>query len=128
MKKIFFCSIALSLFFISTYAQNINGRFSSAIYSFERFDTVNVSNTYFRAYEMLSLNFNKDNYSLRTYLNLGTDLSQDLTYDPRLRFYNLYFEARKVFDGRMLNASNRACLKMVNLIHTADRWSELRVK
>jgi hypothetical protein len=100
MKNIFFCSIAL--FFIATtseYAQNLNGRFSSAIYTFERFDTINVSNTYVQAYEMLMLNLNKDNYSLRTYLNFEGDLSQDIKDYPRVRFYNLYFEARKVLDA-----------------------------
>lgn len=113
MKKLFFCSIVLSLILTSTYAQNLNGRFSSAIYSFERFDTVNVSSTYFRAYEMLTLNLNKDNYSLRTYLNLGTDLSQDLTYDSRLRFYNLYFEARKVLDAFTVKLGRQPIINMV---------------
>ena len=113
MKKIFFCSIALSLIYFSAYAQNINGRFSSAIYSFERFDTVNVSNNYFRAYEMLTLNLNKDNYSLRTYMNFESDLSNDLTYDPRLRFYNLYFEARKVLDVLTIKLGRQPIINMV---------------
>ncbi len=113
MKKIFFCSIVLSLLLTSAYAQNLNGRFSSAIYSFERFDSVNVSNTYMRAYEMLSLNLNKDNYSLRTYLNFASDLSQDLKSDPRLRFYNLYFEARKVLDVFTVKLGRQPIINMV---------------
>ncbi len=113
MKKIFFCSLALSLILTSAYAQNINGRFSSAIYSFERFDTINVSNNYMRAYEMLTLNINKDNYSLRTYLNYESDLSKDLQSDPRLRFYNLYFEARKVFDVLTLKLGRQPIVNMV---------------
>lgn len=84
---------------MSGYAQNLNGRFSSAIYTFERFDTVNVSKTYLQTYEMLMLNLNKDNYSLRTYLNFEGDPSQDLKDYPRVRFYNLYFEARKILDA-----------------------------
>lgn len=113
MKNIIFCSIALSLFVSLTYAQNLNGRFSSAIYSFERYDTVDVSNTFFRAYEMLSLNLNKDNYSLRTYLNFETDISNPLNNDPRVRFYNLYFEARKVLDAFTIKLGRQPIINMV---------------
>jgi len=113
MKKIFFYSIVLSLTLTSAYAQNLNGRFSSAIYSFERFDTANVSNTYMRAYEMLTLNLNKDNYSLRTYLNFESNLSKDLKDDPRLRFYNLYFEARKVLDVFTIKLGRQPIINMV---------------
>jgi len=113
MKKILFCSIALSLILTSSYAQNLNGRFSSAIYSFERFDTVNASSTYLQAYEMLMLNLNKDNYSLRTYLNFEGDLSQDLKDFPRVRFYNLYFEARKVLDAFTIKLGRQPIINSV---------------
>ena len=79
-------------------AQNINGRFSSSVYSFERYDSLNSSETYLRAYEMLNLNLNYANVSIRSFLNLEGDLSNKMDYDPRLRFYNLYLEARKIFD------------------------------
>ncbi len=114
MKKIFFSSIALFIIAITSgYAQNLNGRFSSAIYTFERFDTVNVSNTYLQAYEMLMLNLNKDNYSLRTYLNFEGDPSQDLKDFPRVRFYNLYFEARKVLDAFTLKLGRQPIINSV---------------
>jgi hypothetical protein len=113
MKKLFYCSILLSLFCSTVYAQNLNGRFSSAIYSFERFDTVNVSNTYLRAYEMLALNLNKDNFSLRTYLNFESNLSNELTNDPRLRFYNLYFEARQVLNAMTIKLGRQPIINSV---------------
>lgn len=96
MKKliILFCLVATT--FIS--AQNINGRFSSSLYSFERYDTPNSSENYLRAYEMLNLNLNYENVSLRSYLNFESNLSSKMDYDPRVRFYNLYFEARKLLD------------------------------
>ncbi|HSR18052.1 MAG TPA: hypothetical protein VLM39_08160, partial [Ignavibacteriaceae bacterium] len=47
---------------------------------------------------MLSLNLNHSDFSIRSYLNLETDFSQKLKDDPRLRFYNLYFEARNILD------------------------------
>jgi len=57
------------------FPQNINGRFSSSVYSMERFDTTNVSNNYLRAYELLNLNINQDKFSLRTYLDFEGDLT-----------------------------------------------------
>ncbi|MEJ2494616.1 MAG: hypothetical protein P8Y79_09870 [Ignavibacteriaceae bacterium] len=80
------------------FPQNLNGRFTSALYTFERFDTVNNSNTYARTFQMLYLTFGKDNVSLKSYLNLEGDVSESQTYDPRLRFYNLYVDVRKLFD------------------------------
>jgi len=79
-------------------SQNINGRFSSAVYSFERFINPNSSQTYIRSFQTLSLNVNKSKYSLKTRLNLEADLANSLVNDPRLRFYNLYFEGRKLYD------------------------------
>lgn len=96
MKKIIISIGFLCIFFISANAQNINGRFSSSVYSFERYDTVNSSSSYWRAFQMLSLNINQDNFSLRSSFNFEGDLSKDLQNDPRLRFYNLYLEARNL--------------------------------
>lgn len=98
MKKLL---LVLSLLLLSLdfiFPQNINGRLTSSVYSFERFSVPGVSNKYLRAHEMLSLNLNRDNYSLRTYFNLETDILKDLKTDPRLRVYNFYLDARDVFD------------------------------
>jgi hypothetical protein len=78
--------------------QNINGRFSSSVYTWERFDTTNVSNNYLRAYELLNLNINQDKFSLRTYLDFEGDLSGDSKEVSRVRLYNLYLEGRDLFD------------------------------
>lgn len=79
-------------------AQNLNGSFSSSFYTFERFDSLNTSDTFIRIFEALSLNFNYNKVSVRTRLNFETNLGNALESDPRLRFYNLYLEARDVFD------------------------------
>jgi hypothetical protein len=94
--------IAFFILFISlcdlTSAQNINGRFSSSIYSFERFESVDISNTYLRSYQTINLNVNKEIFSLRSYFTFESDLFKKLDNEPRLRFYNLYFEARNLLD------------------------------
>jgi hypothetical protein len=97
MKKILF--ILISAFLLSSvYSQNINGRFSSSVYTFERFDTANTSETNVRTFQSLLLNVNKDNFSFRTRVNLEANIGNALDKDPRFRFYNLYLEFRKIFD------------------------------
>jgi len=98
MKKILIVSCLALIAQSFILPQNINGRLTSSVYSFERFSVPGVSNNYLRAYELLSLNVNRDNYSLRTYFNIETDISKDLKSDPRLRVYNFYMEARDVFE------------------------------
>ncbi len=90
--------ILILLFFLPVLmvAQNLNGRFSSAVYTFERFQDANTSETYLRTFQTLYLNFNKDKISVRTRVNFETDIANTLDNDPRLRFYNLYFEARDI--------------------------------
>lgn len=96
MKKLLLLLIINCCLAGISFSQNINGRFSSSIYTFERFDTVNSSTTYARAFENLSLNFNHDIFSLRTSLNFENDIAKKLDNDPRVRVYNLYLEARNI--------------------------------
>lgn len=98
MKKLLFIvSLALGLTSI-LYSQNINGRITSALYTFERFDTLENSTTHARTFQMLYLNFGVKNIALRTNLNLESDVAEDISYDPRLRVYNLYVDVRNIFD------------------------------
>ncbi|MCU0333131.1 MAG: hypothetical protein MUC75_07235 [Ignavibacteriaceae bacterium] len=80
------------------FPQSLNGRFSSSIYTFERFDTAGSSTTNARTYQMLSFNFGKENIWLRSNFNLETDLSNKQLSDPRFRVYNLYADFQKIFD------------------------------
>lgn len=80
-------------------AQNLNGSFTSSFYTFERYDATNTSDPFIRNYEALALNFNYNKISLRTRTNFETNLGNSLDSDPRVRFYNLYFEARDIFDA-----------------------------
>ena len=113
MKRLVFLFQIITFLSVSVLAQSINGRFTSSLYSFERYDTVNVSNTYARNYEMLNLNINQGNYSLRSYLNFETDISNDIKNDPRFRVYNLYFEARKIFDVATLKIGRQPLFNSV---------------
>jgi len=98
MKKLLIL-VSLSLGLASfCYPQTINGRFTSALYTFERFDTLNNSANYARTFQLLYLTFGIKNVSLKTYMNLESDISENLVYDPRFRMYNFYLDVRKLFE------------------------------
>ncbi|MCU0413494.1 MAG: hypothetical protein MUE91_03675 [Ignavibacteriaceae bacterium] len=97
MKKILLFLLASGMLYIN-FPQSLNGRFSSSIYTFERFDTAGSSTTNARTYQMLSFNFGNENIWLRSNFNLETDLSNKQLSDPRFRVYNLYADFQKIFD------------------------------
>lgn len=97
MKKLLLILLLITGIFSFIYPQNLNGRFSSSLYTFERFDSANVSNTYARIFQMLTLNLGKQNVWLRTYLNLEGDILESEVDNPRLRFYNLYLDVRDLW-------------------------------
>ncbi|MBV6446110.1 MAG: hypothetical protein IFNCLDLE_02400 [Ignavibacteriaceae bacterium] len=78
------------------FSQSINGRVSSAYYLYERNETPSTQSFNARGYHSAILNLNYDKFSLRSYLNFENSFNQST--DARLRVYNLYFEARKLFD------------------------------
>lgn len=97
MKKILLLFIAAGLLY-TIIPQSLNGRFSSSIYTFERFDSIGASNNQARTFQMLSFNFGKDKIWLRSNLNLEADIANKLESDPRLRFYNLYVDIQDLWD------------------------------
>lgn len=111
MKKLllFFLIVSVSML----YSQNISGRFTSALYTFERFDSINTSENYLRAYEMLNLNLNYGKVSVRSYLNFETDVMTKMETDPRLRFYNLYLEARDIFNIATIKVGRQPIINSV---------------
>lgn len=97
MKKIFFLLLISMPLLVS--AQNLNGRFSSSFYTFERFNSMNESDTYIRTFQSLNLNFNYGKFSIKTRTSAETNLWNAVdSSTSRLRFYNLYLEARDLFD------------------------------
>jgi hypothetical protein len=97
MKKILLIFLASGMLFINL-PQSLNGRFSSSVYTFERFDTSGSSNTNARTYQMLAFNFGKENIWLRSNLNLEYDIANKQINDPRFRVYNLYADLNNIFD------------------------------
>ncbi|HSW55682.1 MAG TPA: hypothetical protein VLH59_11395 [Ignavibacteriaceae bacterium] len=112
MKKILLFFLASGML-LTTLPQNLNGRFSSSVYTFERFDTLGSSKTQARTYQMLSFNFGKENIWLRSNLNLEYDVANKLKSDPRFRVYNLYADFQKIFDVASLRLGRQPLFNSV---------------
>lgn len=97
MFKFQLSGLLIILCVIQIHAQNINGRVSLGAYSFERFDSIGNSDTYIRGNQSLALNINKNNYSLRTSMSYEA-FQKGYQGVDRFRLYNLYFEARDLWD------------------------------
>lgn len=76
-------------------SQSLNGRISSSLYMYERADSPVASSFDARGYHSAILNLNYEKFSLRSFLNYENYFNQPT--DSRMRVYNLYFEARKLF-------------------------------
>ena len=111
MKKFILLLCLVTASFIT--AQNKNGRITSSVYTFERYDSLNSSENYLRAYEMLNLNFNYKKLSVRSYFNLENDFSTEMISDPRLRFYNLYVEARDLLNFATIKLGRQPIINSV---------------
>lgn len=111
MKKLIFILLIFLPLIIA--AQNINGRLSSSLYTFERFDTTDASDMYVRSFQSLNLNVNKNDFSLRTRINFESDISNPLKNDPRVRFYNLYLEARNIYKVATIKIGRQALYNSV---------------
>lgn len=71
-------------------AQVVNGRFSTSVYAWEKFDTVGSSNEIWRGFQNLQLDVTQGDLSFHTYLNGASDLSGSFGDDALIRVYNGY--------------------------------------
>ena len=71
-------------------AQLASGRFTTSFYTFQRFDTVGTSRTYFRAFQSAQLSMAQGNFSVNTYLQGAVNGSNQFGDNGNIRFYNLY--------------------------------------
>ncbi len=130
MKRILYLFFFFISFLVSAFPQNLNGRISSSYYTFERFDSASSSEKHIRAFQSVILNLNKNNFSLRTFLNLEHDIINPQLGDPRLRLYNFYLEGRdllKAFTiklGRqpLFNSVAAGLFDGINIDYRKDSW------
>jgi len=71
-------------------AQLVNGRFTTSLYTFERFDTVGSSTTYVRAFQTAQLSVAEGDLSFHTYVIGAMNGAGAFGDNGRVRLYNLY--------------------------------------
>jgi hypothetical protein len=77
-------------------AQQINGRFSTSFYSWERYTTEKTSSTITRFYQNLQFDASHEQFSFHTSLAGAIGSSPSLTDDGDLRVYNAYLRAKNI--------------------------------
>ena len=90
----FTTTISLSL---ST-GQLVKGRLITSIYSWEKFDTVGVSNTYTRGLQSILLDITQSDFSLHTHLQAASLLQDKIDELPDFRAYYLYAQWKNIAD------------------------------
>lgn len=79
-------------------AQLLNARFIGSIYTFEKFDTVNVSKKYVRGFQSALVDFSYADFSIHTHFQVSGMLQRKLDEIPDYRFYYLYGQWKNLFD------------------------------
>ncbi|MBI5020454.1 MAG: hypothetical protein HZB59_03370 [Ignavibacteriales bacterium] len=101
-KILFFLLLSILVLSAFSVAQNINGRFSTSFYTWEKFDTVDQSNIITRIYQNAEVNASFGDVSLHTFLNGATGGIKSLSDNGQVRVYNAYLQWKNI--GGVLEA------------------------
>lgn len=77
-------------------SQLINARFSSSVYSWEKFDTVDVSKVIARGFQTLQFDISEGDVSLQSYLTGSMNLNESFADDGRIRVTNLFLKWKNI--------------------------------
>ncbi len=101
MKKIMplalLLAITVTAFHTSASSQVINGRLIGSVYTFEKFDTVNVSKKFVRGFQSVLLDVTQSDFSIHTHFQIAGMLQKKLDEKPDYRFYYLYGQWKNIF-------------------------------
>lgn len=106
--QIAFLILLIPLVFYSSTSLVVNGRLSTSFYTFEKYDTVGTSKTYFRGYQTAQFDVTKKNFSVHTTIQAAKTLASAPDEEKLLKFYNLYFRWRNIFDIVDLNVGRHS--------------------
>jgi hypothetical protein len=102
---LFLCSFSIgTLVFVSkAHAQLVNGRFITSVYAFEKFDSVDASDTHVRGFQSAFLDISHGSFSLHAHMQIASVLESTLDEEPDFRTYYLYAKIRDI--GEILDVS-----------------------
>jgi hypothetical protein len=96
------CSSALG------HAQLVNGRFVTSFYTWQKFDTVNVSKTYLRANQSIQLSVAQKDFSISTYIGGAMNVAGGFGDVGRLRVFNLFAKWANIAQALDLSLGRQA--------------------
>ena len=92
-----FClALLLAVLPVHALAQLVNGRLISSIYTWEKFDTVDVSETFGRGFQSVLLDITQSKFSFHTHLQGAINLQKNLDETPDFRAWYLYGRWREI--------------------------------
>jgi len=101
MKKIIPLALLLAITAMALHtsapSQVINGRLIGSVYTFEKFDTVNVSKKFVRGFQSVLLDVTQSDVSIHTHFQVAGMLQKKLDEKPDYRFYYLYGQWKNIF-------------------------------
>jgi len=102
-KQIIFSLLLLLLVSHFAASQILNGRFSTAFYTFEKYDNIGESKTYIRGLQTVQFDISQKNLSFHTSLQAATNFTLLSGEQKNLKFYNMYFQWKNIYDMIDLN-------------------------
>ena len=101
--KIIFPTLMIFVITNFTAAQQINGRFSTSFYSWERFTAEKTSNIITRVYQNLQLDASHEQFSFHTSLTGAIGSSPSSSDDGQVRVYNAFLRWKNIGNIADLN-------------------------
>lgn len=102
MKKtlpyLLFFAVACLLIPARVHAQFISGRLIGSVYTFEKFDTTDVSKKFVRGYQSVILDATYADFSIHTHFQVSGMLQKTLDELPAYRFYYAYAQWKNILN------------------------------
>ena len=93
----FTASLVLLALAVPATAQLVSGRFTTAFYAWEKYDSSKTSSQYLRGFQNIQLNIAQGNLSLHTYLQGAVNVNSPFGDHGYLRVFNLYLRWANIF-------------------------------
>jgi hypothetical protein len=94
-----FFLVALLVIPASLFGQRVTGRMIGSVYSWEQFDTVDVSKKITRGVQSLFLDITQSHFSLHTHLQVASALQRKLDEEPDFRTFYLYARMKNIAEA-----------------------------
>jgi len=100
--------LLLSLLSATAAAQLVTGRFTTAFYAWEKYDSTSGSTSYLRAFQNIQVNVAQGDFSLHSYLQGALNTGSPFGNTGYLRVFNLYLRWARIFRALDLSVGRQS--------------------